>query len=1497
MSSDCSESGDQDFSEQPPMGLAAAVQRLEDTILSPTASREDRALTMRGEGQQALPIPVPARIREIVTGSLGGEPPQGLQELPAAVARMQEESNLLQEELARLEGLLTQADTERDELASRCHMASKQLQAQLKTTEARLRRSELEHSLDLEEALGRLEASEQRSAGLAQVNGLLRGQLEHMQKANERLAQELARASGSVVHLQRQLELKGAWRWAETQAWPLRPREPQDLLLLWKQAVALRTQLAELRAATERGIADMQADTARTARHLHVACLNLDSNLRLATNSTASALERQLGEQVREVLQLQGHWDTEKAALQARLSEQTLLVEELTVQSERREKIIASLELDVQRLESGQHSGSRLVENILQAEVEFLRSVLASIEEVAQSDAGSPEWLRRSSTEGEEVRGQQRSPHHGLSPPRACTPADLDPALQAVQAFMERRQQREQELVLQLASSRAVAAGLREQLSTCGQELRASQRLLRDRAQECENLLGQLEVQRHEARCCQTSVELLGREKVALEREVEELRGAADIRDAERQRLVAANAALHKSLRLQAGQSQGRLQQLEEKVSRLRKELASAREALSTARLQRDSAESEREGLRGALARAESSSADLELQVMRLKSEGVEQRDSLATMATLMEGLAQDKGSLNHLVLQLEQERDQLQEQRMALEREQVGAGQVLAQVEQQLEQVWAEQRGLQEACGRLEKQQEQLEAQVDQLGRERAQLRELVGQLTGKKQALEEQLAQSLQDQETQVDALQRALKAKDALSEERTRLLTKLEALERQGQLTAEEAADLRAQRDSLESGLFEAQQLVAQLRAEQKQLDEAAQNTHLAHQALQVEVEQLKSDWEAQETRLWWDVRRLQRQVAQQERDMQQALESQAMTHQEDLAQLQREKETLSLSLAEEQEMAAHQREQEKELVAKCTAEREVLEEEIQSLKQERDECLRQLEHKMQQALCVKDTERSQLQAELSKATQELEQAQRGAQGQQARAEATISTLTEELRTLQAQFEGAISAHQREATALRESLQETEAQRSNLQREAKRLQAQLSGAQEVLAGLYQELQGSEESCEGLRREALEARQALGAEAHEKDMLQYSNSKLRAALHRAEKDKASLKRAKEEQERKLQALDKVRVAAQKEASELRARLQAWAQAQGEVHRDLQEHRSQVRTLEAESQRQSREVRTLQTQCSWETQRWQQSQQEVLQLQRQVAETEAAHQSAQKEVLGLQRKLAEAEATGKAQAEQLEGLLSESQEARHTLWAKLRSVTRKLQQTSGQADSLQGRLDSACSHLYSLERELARTKVAKRHAEAQLSQLCSMLRRGLGLQGQSPAVSPQPPGFPERGFNSSQVSPEQQGASLPAGPHLPLQGPSCVPGDHDPGVMDVAAVQGALGDFVQKLRDTQQERDDCCGQVASLSAQLSVAELERAQAQGHVWQLQKVLAETEEGQHRAESALDSAQSAHVLQKEALLRLDMEHLASTRATAQDRRWLQAQPQATQDLAS
>ncbi|XP_006893555.1 PREDICTED: putative ciliary rootlet coiled-coil protein-like 3 protein-like [Elephantulus edwardii] len=1518
--------------------------RLEAAVLGPTASREDRMLTVSGEGQQASATPVPARIREIVTSNLGEEPSEGVPELPTPGTRVQEENELLLEELTRLEGLLAQAGTEREELTSRHHAVSKKLQARLEMTKARLQRSELEHSMDLEEVLGRLEAAEQRSTGLTQVNTLLRGQLEHMKKANDTLAEELARTAGSALRLRAELHLREAWR-PNREARRTYPRESQKLLLLQKQATTLQAHLADLRVTTERALTDMRADVTRTARRLHTACLNLDSNLQLSGHASASSLEQQLQDKVREMLALQGCWDAEKVALQARLSEQTLRVEQLTQQDAKREGAIQALTAEVQRL-------------------------------VAQADLGCPELARSSSPEGYVALGRSRSPLHtasprpwGLSPPKAHSLGTLEPVLQAVRTAIERRWRREQELHLQLEASQAVAARLQKQLSEWEQELQA----LQEQAQDHEALREQLDTHSREAQNCRASAERLGREKVLLEAEVEELRAQVDLTAAARRRLEAANTELQRRLWLceEQGQEQeqriqqeldssyGHLEQLEGTVSGLRQELVSAQEALSTVELRQEVLEAESEGLRSALAQAESSNADLELLVARLKSEGVDQRESLAKMGTLMEGLAQDKVALNHVVLKLEQERDHLQEQQRALEQEQASTQGQLAEAREQLEQEQAEHRSLQQAFRHLEEQLVQLEEQAAQLRQEGTQLQEQVDQVTCRKQALEEQLAQSFQDQEAQMNSLQEALREKEALSEELAQLLAKQEVLERHSQLTAKEAADLRAERDSLESSHFEAQQLVTKLKVQQEQLEKEVQNARFTRQALQVDLEQLKSSGEIRETELQWDLEQLRQQVAQLERDSQLALESQVLAHREELMRLQRDKETVSLTLTEEKEMAIHQLEQEKELVAKGVADREALKEKIQNLKQERDEHLLQLEHEMQQVLALREAEGSLLREKLSAASQELERVQREAQGRQEQAEATISLLTRELRALQAQFADAISAHQSEASSLSSSLRKLAAERSSEGREAEQLRARLDMAQEELVTLRWELQNVKESREAVRREALEAHRALGDAAREKGMLQMSNTKLHAAVRTAQQEKASLKRSKEENKQKVLVLEEALTATQKEVGELQARLREVEEARVAASRGLQELHTQVKrgspsppstirpclgtgttewrprrysnpagpgtapqvihlplsaqehlvslgpqtpqcrgpigveegvcgvnqhvgfrgtgyvkVLEAEAQRKGQDA-------AQDAQRRQQGQQEVLELQRKVAGLEAASKAARKEVLGLQQKLTEAEATHEAQAKQLGTQVQESLAAEQALRAEVRRAAQKLQQANSTAQGLQARLDGAGSRIRDLEQELIQSEDGRREAETQLDRLCSTLRRGLGLRGRSPSVSPERPSSPTKGLNSSpaRTSPIARSCLLH---QWPLRGP----GDSNLEVLDVPRVRDALRDFVQKLWDTQRERDEARCQAMSLRGQLREAESALARAQTRAAQLQKVLAEAKEGQRQAESKVSSMRAAQAMREEAARKLEAEHLARAWAADQERGHLQ-----------
>lgn len=67
------------------------------------------------------------------------------------------------------------------------------------------------------EGAPRLRSLLSRSTGLSQVNALLREQLQHMKKANDTLAEELAQATGSVLRLRGELGLREAQRWTPSE--------------------------------------------------------------------------------------------------------------------------------------------------------------------------------------------------------------------------------------------------------------------------------------------------------------------------------------------------------------------------------------------------------------------------------------------------------------------------------------------------------------------------------------------------------------------------------------------------------------------------------------------------------------------------------------------------------------------------------------------------------------------------------------------------------------------------------------------------------------------------------------------------------------------------------------------------------------------------------------------------------------------------------------------------------------------------------------------------------------------------------------------------------------------------------------------------------------------------------------------------------------------------------------------------------------------------------
>lgn len=70
-----------------------------------------------------------------------------------------------------------------------------------------------------------------------------------------------------------------------------------------------------------RTLSDIHGECVTAIRQLHVACINVEARVTQANTSSGvevSALERQLKDKLKEVMQLQGRWNAEKVELNSR---------------------------------------------------------------------------------------------------------------------------------------------------------------------------------------------------------------------------------------------------------------------------------------------------------------------------------------------------------------------------------------------------------------------------------------------------------------------------------------------------------------------------------------------------------------------------------------------------------------------------------------------------------------------------------------------------------------------------------------------------------------------------------------------------------------------------------------------------------------------------------------------------------------------------------------------------------------------------------------------------------------------------------------------------------------------------------------------------------------------------------------------------------------------------------------------------------------------------
>ncbi|VEL39382.1 unnamed protein product [Protopolystoma xenopodis] len=115
---------------------------------------------------------------------------------------------------------------------------------------------------------------------LAQLNGILKDQLDQANQAYQSVNQEVSRVTLVWRQTAQQLDRREAeWREEETAFNEYFAAEHSRLLTLWRVVVSLRRQFSEMRLQTERDLSQAQSELTRHSRSLQSACGNLAANL------------------------------------------------------------------------------------------------------------------------------------------------------------------------------------------------------------------------------------------------------------------------------------------------------------------------------------------------------------------------------------------------------------------------------------------------------------------------------------------------------------------------------------------------------------------------------------------------------------------------------------------------------------------------------------------------------------------------------------------------------------------------------------------------------------------------------------------------------------------------------------------------------------------------------------------------------------------------------------------------------------------------------------------------------------------------------------------------------------------------------------------------------------------------------------------------------------------------------------------------------------------
>ncbi len=234
---------------------------------------------------------------------------------------------------------------------------------------------------------------------------------------------------------------------------------------------------------------------------------------------------------------------------------------------------------------------------------------------------------------------------------------------------------------------------------------------------------------------------------------------------------------------------------------------------------------------------------------------------------------------------------------------------------------------------------------------------------------------------------------------------------ALEREAREQANVIASQKSEKEQLESGLYEAQQLIEQLDTRKSQLEGENQELLIRKEQQAGEIMKMRKEFDIEAEKLARQRDQVAARLTQTEKDLKLSLQQEQEAHQDDLDRLTREKETQRCEMEGIREQIINNANIEKEeMIVRYEREKEELANEVICIQRERDDSLLMAESEKQQALSVLEQERCMVQErlmncqlQLKSCEADLDRARREAAAKAGQDHETIQGLELDLRKL--------------------------------------------------------------------------------------------------------------------------------------------------------------------------------------------------------------------------------------------------------------------------------------------------------------------------------------------------------------------------------------------------------------------------------------------------------------------------------------------------------------